>query len=256
MHSFTRTVLTSIAALTLLISGCTSVTDAVRPEQQSASENLNDSACTPDSLINPSGTQRFLVDWNDGDRSSLEDEMHEGVALIKYTCEGMEVLRSCAQPGDYGYRASNSQKSQTLQIADAVSAAANFSSPTAGVGFQALFDQDRALNLAYVMVGSQTSQIKDINRSAIDRAACQGATHFVYQTQLGAFKMAAGEKGEAATAAEVFGFGDAGASASSSRDVLSADGDAQACENASPDDASAPHGCGALMRVSILPITN
>lgn len=256
MLEITRTTLASAATLALLISGCTAITDGVRPEQQSASQNLNDLECTPESLLDPNGAQRFIVDWNDGDRASLEDEMYQGVALVKYTCEGMQVLRSCAQPGDYGYRASNSQKTQTMQIADAISAGANFSSPTAGASFQAVFDQDRALNLAYVMVGSRTTSVKDISRAAIDRAACQGATHFVYQTQLGAFKMASGEKGHAATAAEVFAYGDADGSASSSREVLSADGDARACAYASPGDADAPQGCGALMRVSILPITN
>lgn len=256
MRHLARSIVAPFAVFMVLTSGCSSITDNVSPDAIDGGKSLGNAQCTPELLNSPNGAQRFIVDWNDGDRSSLEDEMHDGVVLIKYTCDGMEVLRSCSQPGAYDYRASNSQKSRTLQIADAITASANFSSPTPGAALQAMFEQDRALNLAYVMVGSKTTPVKDIVRSSIERANCQEATHFVYQTQLGAFMMAAGEKGQAATAAQVFGFGDADASASSSRDVLSSDGNAEACVNANHDDIEPPQGCGALMRVSILPISN
>ncbi len=201
----------------------------------------------------PNGAQRFIVEWNDGDREALEAEMSEGVALVKYTCDGIEVLRSCAIPGEYGYRA-GSKKTKSLQITDAASASANLSSPTPGAAFQAAMEQGKALNLAYVMIGSKTTPVKDVTRDQIDRAACKEATHFVYQTQIGAFAIEAGEQGKAATAASVLGYGNAHGEMSSERQSLSADGDAENCEDSSPDDDAPPEGCSAMMRVSIIPL--
>ena len=57
--------------------------------------------------------------------------------------------------------------------------------------------QGRALNLAYVMIGSMMTTVQDVTREQITRDACREATHFVYKTEVGAFAIAAGENSEA-----------------------------------------------------------
>lgn len=236
-------------------SGCANQAELVRPTQKNVGHALGESAsCTPELLQASNGAQRFIVEWNDGDREALETEMANGVAVVKYTCEGIEVLRSCAVPGEYGYRPSSSQKTKTLQITDAASASANLSSPTPGAAIQAAMDQGKALNLAYVMIGSMNTPVKDVSRDQLNRAACKEGTHFVYQTQVGAFAIEAGEQGKAVAAASVLGYGNAEGEVSSERQSLSADGDARRCEAASPSDTAPPAGCSALMRVSIIPL--
>lgn len=247
--------LATCAALGFLGAGCANQAEMVRPEQANISSALGDSAtCTPELLTAPNGAQRFVVEWSDADREALETEMAHGVALVKYTCDGIELLRSCAVPGEYGYRASRSQKTKTLQITDAASASANLSTPTPGAAIQAAMEQGKALNLAYVMIGSMTTPVKDVTRDQIDRSACKEATHFIYQTQVGAFAIAAGERGQAVSAAEVLGYGNAEGQISSERQALSADGDAEACKQASARDEEPPEGCGAMMRISIIPV--
>ncbi len=236
--------------------GCAGQTDLVRPEQRNLSQSLGENIqCTPELLAAPNGAQRFIVEWNDGDREALETEMADGVALVKYTCDGIEVLRSCAIPGEYGYRA-GSRKTKSLQITDAVSASMNLSSPTPGAALQAAMEQGKALNLAYVMIGSMTTPVKDVTRDQIERSACKEATHFVYQTQVGAFAVEAGEQGKATTAAEILRYGNAQGEMASERQSLSADGDAESCEESSSDDNSPPEGCRAMMRISIIPLVD
>lgn len=254
MHSVTRSFLVLLTVLGILSLACAGGSDHVRPKQLNADQNSRDAQCTPEILNAPNGAERFVVEWQDSDRASLESEMHKGVALVKYTCDGIRVLRSCAVPGTYGYRASNSKKVGIKQFTDAFDASTNLSSPILGAKFQAELDQGRALNLAYVMIGSKTTSVTDVSRDQLNRAACLEATHFVYETHLGAFVMESAEQGEVVAAAQMLGFTNADGSISSSRKSLFSDGDAHACDQASPDDSQPPHGCGALMHVHIMPL--
>ena len=248
----TRTL--ALIACVALLTGCANKANMVRPDAQSASEALGEVLeCTPEMLKDSNGTERFVVEWADGDRATLESEMASGVALVQFTCEGMKVLRGCAIPGEYGY-VGISKKTKSLQISDAAEAQANFSSPTLTGSVKAAFAQGRALNLGYVMVGVQKTNTVELSKDQIKRDACKDATHFVYETKVGAFTMATGEKGEAMAAGELLGVGGASASTSSSKNVAATDGDPDACEGASKKDEDPVDGCQAVMRVSILPL--
>lgn len=235
---------------------CARHADIVRPGAVNVGQSLGDEIkCTPELLQNPNGAQRFIVEWNDGDREALENEMADGVAVVKYTCDGIEVLRSCAVPGEYGYRA-GSRKSKSLQITDAASAAASLSTPVPGAAFRAAMEQGKALNLAYVMVGSMTTPVKEVSRAQIDRAACREGTHFVYQTQVGAFAIESGEHGKALLAVDVLRYGSVDGDVSSGRQSLSYDGDAESCEASTSSDTEPPEGCNGMMRLSIIPLVD
>jgi TPR repeat protein len=234
--------------------GCADKANIVRPGQQNIGAALGEGGkCTPESLKDPNGTDRFVVEWNDGDRATLEAEMSRGVALVKFTCDGIKVLRSCAVPGEYEYNAA-SKKTRSLQITDAASASANLSTPTPGANFKAAMEQGKALNLAYVMVGSLMTTVQDVTRAQITRDACREATHFVFKSEVGAFAIAAGERGKAMAAAEVLRYGGASAEMSSERQALSSDGDSEACQQATAKDSEPPQDCRAMMRISIIPL--
>lgn len=255
--SFEKSVVVWPLALSLLFgTGCAGLSEALRPDQQNAAHALgSDARCTPEQLLSPQGTQRFIVEWNDGDREALATEMADGVALVKYTCDGIEVLRTCAVPGEYRYRP-GSRKTRSVQISDAAGASANLSSPVPAAAVQAALEQGKALNLAYVMVGSMTAGVKEVARSQASRAACQEATHFVYQAQVGAFAIESGEQGQALAAADILDYANVDAGASSGRQSLSGDGHAENCENSSLQDEEPPEGCNGMMSVSILPLVD
>lgn len=239
------------------MSSCAGKADVVRPGTVQAGASLGEKLeCTDKLLKDPNGTERFVVEWNDGDRATLESEMARGIALVKFTCDGIKVLRNCAIPGEYAYQGI-SKKTKSLQVSDAASASANFSSPTLTGSVKTALEQGRALNLGYVMVGVQSTTVADVTREQIKRDACkQEATHFVFQTKVGAFAMASGEKGQAMAAGDLLGYGSANGEVSSSKSVAATDGDAKACKDASSSDDSPTENCQAVMRVSILPLAD
>ncbi len=237
-----------------MLTGCANKADIVRPDQAKAGSALGEKLeCTEEMLSDSNGTERFVVEWGDGDRATLESEMARGIALVKFTCDGIKVLRNCAVPGEYAYQGI-SKKTKSLQVADAASASANFSSPALTGSVKTALEQGRALDLAYVMVGVQSTTVADVSRDQIKRDACKDATHFVFQTKVGAFAMASGEKGKATAAGELLGYGNASGEVSSSRNVAATDGDAKACDEAKSKDEIPTENCQAVMRVSILPL--
>ncbi len=250
-----HTVLTICTAL-LVAAGITSCgnDNPVRPDGFNATGALgNEIKCTPDTLKSP--VDPFIVEWSDGDRAALEAEMGNGMALIKYTCEGAKVLRGCSIPGaDYKYKGI-SKKTKVLQMNDATSAQASLKNYTLPSSFRAAFDQGKALNLAYMMVGNQTNTVNSFNKAQVQAPHCKEATHFVAGATLGAFTLATGERGQAAAAGEVFGYGEASAETSSAKSVQASDGDPQTCEGANRSDREPVDGCAAITQINLVPLT-
>ena len=91
MNKTTKAGAWALAASMIFGVGCADKAEIVRPKQQNIGAALGDVKCTPELIAAPNGAQRFVVDWNDGDREALEVEMEQGVALVKYTCDGIQV---------------------------------------------------------------------------------------------------------------------------------------------------------------------
>jgi hypothetical protein len=70
---------------------------------------------------------------------------------------------------------------------------------------------------------------------------------------VGAFSFYAGASAEVGAGVKVGNIG-AGASSGTEREVLKEDGNADSCAAATQADANAPDGCGALLRVEVVPI--
>jgi hypothetical protein len=232
--------------------GC-GIGNAVRPSDPTAGQATGEAfVCTPEKLAG--NLSPFTVDWSDGDRVALESEMQSGVALLKLTCEGVEVLRGCDVPGDYGYKGI-SKKTKLVSMSDMGSVKANIGGTVnLPSEFKAEMSQGSSLDLAYVLVGAQNTTVRNVSKSKL-KEHCQGATHFVYEAQLGAFAMQTSAKGEVSAAADVLGFGKVSGEAASQKKVRVTDGEPQACDNSSAKDREATEGCQALMRVSIIPLT-
>src|SRR5687768_11156130 len=49
------------------------------------------------------GAEWLVVDWKPEQRGALEAAMKDGVAVVAYSCKGMELLRKCRLEGGYGY---------------------------------------------------------------------------------------------------------------------------------------------------------
>ncbi|PKN44538.1 MAG: hypothetical protein CVU63_10295 [Deltaproteobacteria bacterium HGW-Deltaproteobacteria-20] len=102
------------------------------------------------------------------------------------------------------------------------------------------------------MIGKTSTTKRDLTRGDL-LGRCEGATHFVRRALLGAFALRTGSNAEVVTAAELFGAG-AGSSSKSDKIVANRDGDLNACMSSSLTASEPPNGCGALLRLELLPI--
>lgn len=198
-------------------------------------------------------TEPLLVDMKDHDRAQIEVALGRGIAVFRHDCKEFRLLPQCSvAEGAYSY-VGFTKKERVLKLTSADELSANL--PTLGAVWGAELSADFAagtsLDVALVTVGQRATAVPQVSREAL-RGDCEGATHFVKHAFVGAFAVEAGKRASARTAAEVFGVG-ASASASSSKFEKVMDGALTACGSATTRDADAPEGCGAILRVGLMP---
>jgi hypothetical protein len=229
---------------------CASKTDVLRPKEGTAGEATGERVC--DAKRVGGDSEPFAVDWSDSSRASLESAMSRGIAVVKYSCEGVEVLKGCSVVGDYAYRGI-SKKTKVVQMKDMGSVAANLGPVSLPVAVEAEMKQGKGLDLAYAMVGNEATTVQTVSRDML-KGRCDGATHFVYEASLGAFALDTNASGEARAAAQVFGQGGVKTEGASSKSARTTDGDLQACDRATDEARAKTDGCKAVVRVTLFSI--
>lgn len=239
-----------LVAISTSVLACASGAQVLRPKEGTAGDATGEKACDPKRVSGDS--EPFAVDWSDTNRAALESSMQRGVAVVKYSCEGVEVLKGCSLAGDYAYRGM-SKKTKLVQMKDMGAVAANFGPTTLPVAVQAELKQGKGLDLAYVMVGAESTTVQTVSRDML-KGRCDGATHFVYEANLGAFALDTSASGEGKVAAQVLGQGGLKTEASSSKSTRTTDGDVAACEKATDEGKAKTEGCKAVVRVTLFAI--
>ena len=238
-----------IAIMSLCTASCAAGAETLRPGQITAGDAIGETfECTEEKL--KGDLSPFTADWGDSQRASLEMAMKRGVAVVQMTCEGPKVLKACMVVGDYAY-SGVSLKTKLVQMKDAGSASINLGG-LASASLKSAFSQGRWLNLAYMIAGAETTTVSSVSPVLL-KGRCKGATHFVYEAQVGAFSMETTEQGESKTAAD-FLIGDAKAEAESSKSTRTTDGDPDSCKDARENGVEKTEGCSALMRVDLMAI--
>jgi len=236
--------------LALSLTACASSANLARPAEDSVASAIGERKCDPKRVSGESTP--YAVDWSDDNRAALESVMARGVAVVKSSCDGVEVLKACSVTGEYAYRGI-SRKTKVIKMKDDSSISANLGPATLPVAVSAELKQGKSLDLAYVFVGSDATTVASVSRDML-QGRCEGATHFVYQASVGAFALGTSASGEARAAAEVFGYGKAGGSGASDKSTATTDGDLKACEAANDGAKSKTDGCRALFQVQLYPI--
>lgn len=187
-------------------------------------------------------------------RAMLEASMASGVAVVRYGCDGIELLRRCKVRGEYDYTPV-SKKDAVITMKDEASLEANFSGDLAQIPVDAAAGArgGRALHLAYSVVGIESTNLLEVFRGQLE-GQCEGATHFVFGAARGAFAMRTGSNAETYSAAQLFEFAGAKSSTAAEKDTATSDGMLDACETASPEDRASVPGCQALVRVELAPL--
>lgn len=231
---------------------CAGGASVVRPNDVTGGNAVGDRTC--DSKRVAGDSEPFAVDWPDTSRASLEGAMGRGVAVVKYSCDGVEVLKGCSIAGEYAYRGI-SKKTKVIKMKDQAEIAANLGPARLPISVEAEVKSGRSLNLAYALVGNASTTVQTVSRDML-KGRCEGATHFVFEASLGAFAMATTAAGEAKGAAEVFSMGKTKASADSAKSAETTDGDLDACAEATDGATSRIDGCQALVRVTLFAIAD
>jgi TPR repeat protein len=196
----------------------------------------------------------LLVDMKEHDRAKIEVALGKQLTVVRYDCKTLEVIDGCSVDGaSYGY-VGFTRKERVLRLASADEIRANL--PTLGMAWAAKLEgeltQGGSLDIALVTVGQRTTTLSAVAPAHLG-GQCEGATHFVKRAYAGAFAVEASEEKSARAAVEIFGAG-AEAKLQSSRFERIVDGKLDACGNAKTSDSAAPEGCGALLRVELVPL--
>ncbi|MEP7126524.1 MAG: OmpA family protein [Byssovorax sp.] len=199
--------------------------------------------------VTKSQAEPLIVEWPDAARGRLEALLRRGVVAVHYSGCEMEVLGQCSAKGHYGY-ASFTPKKSNVKMRDADELYANI--PAYAAKFEAALQKAGELNVSMTIVGRYEADRAGVRADDLE-GQCAGATHFVNALTVGSFDFFAGA--DASIGAGVAaGNAGAGAKSSSKRESLNQDGDAAACANSKRDDKEPPFGCGALIRVEVIPI--
>ncbi len=199
--------------------------------------------------VKASAAKPLVVEWPAADRAALEGRANKSLVAVRYQGCEMEVLTSCSVQGTYGYQGLN-QKREGVRIKSVDELYAQL--PVGAVGLEGKLERAGQLNVDMVIVGRKEADRYEFNERDLE-GRCTEATHVITGLTVGAFSFYAGASAEVGAGVKVGNIG-AGASSGTEREVLKEDGNADACAAASQADADAPDGCGALLRVEVVPI--
>lgn len=226
--------------------------EAIRPADPTAGKALGE----PDAKCHEvagTGVEPLVVDWKPDERGALEEVMHDGIAVVSYSCEGMKLLKECKVPGSYGFLGMT-RREQVVRLSNSDEVRANL--PLGGgllaVKIGGELQRGATLDIAMVSVGKRRTTWTSVTKADLT-GTCEGATHFVRAATVGAFAMETGTKAHAKVAAEMFGAGTE-AGSDSERNVKTREGDVGDCTKAAPSSPAAPEQCGAAIRLVLAPI--
>ncbi|MCA9651326.1 MAG: sel1 repeat family protein [Myxococcales bacterium] len=230
--------------------GTNNLGSKLAPPDPSATDALGQTiTCTNTSTV----AEPYVVDLRGADRSHLEAVMSEGIAVVRYDCDGLEVLRGCtvgSAVDPYTF-VGVSMKEDQVQIDTIDQLRANL--PASAVQLEGEVTSGAAIDIGLVMVGRKSIRDDMVAREDLKGPGCEGATHFVRSAIVGAFAVEKGTQGKARAAAEIFGAG-AAAGSEANRRVANRDGKPEDCNNAKPGDSAPPEQCRAAITIELYPI--
>jgi hypothetical protein len=193
----------------------------------------------------------FVVEWEGSQRAQLEAAIRKGVVAVRYGGCELEVVQGCTAPQPYDYAALTPKK-ESVEILDADELYARF--PRGAVGLEADLERAGSLAVDMMLVGRLEAPSIRVEREQLQGSSCAQATHVVSGLTVGAFRLHTGSKEDIEVDLSLPGEASVGGQRLAEREELGSDGDVAACEAASSQDVQPPPGCGALIRIEVVPL--
>lgn len=196
----------------------------------------------------PSGGEQssvLLVDRGSDVRGKLEALHTKHAVAVRYDGCRIDVLTACQVGARYRYQGLTPKRDR-VRLRNQVELYANV--PLSAAALSGKLERAGELTLDMVSVGRFEADRGAVSPSDLS-GDCAGATHVVTAITTGAMRFAAGALSEVKG-----GLGIAGGSASTSGETISQDGDEQACSKAGAGASGPPFGCGAMLRLDLVPL--
>jgi hypothetical protein len=200
--------------------------------------------------IATSQSEPLIVEWPSPARAKLEalSKSNKGLVAVRYSGCEMEVLGACKVQGTYGYTPLTPKRDHvTVRDADELYTKI----PLGAARLEGTLQRAGQLDVSMTIVGRFASDTTDF--TSLEGPDCSRATHVVSALTVGAFDFFAGGDASIAGGASVMGAGAGGAS-HASRELLNSDGTEDRCNGATSNDPQPPDGCGAIVRLEVMPI--
>ncbi len=223
---------------------------ASAPRESGQSSLMNDTfagknRCNPDEQDRP-----FVVEWDATDMSSLESIAAQDVVVVRYEGCKLTVLDRCRNESIHGalgaYKAVDwtSGQLESVDVANVGELYAKLPLGAASLGGRV--EAGEKFHMEYFVAGTRSASRGDVYRADLEKLpGCQGATHFVYGYNLGAFALGSVKQGQANAGGSLYGFG-AGGTAKSHHQVDKKGGDLGVCRGNSATEVA---GCKAPIRL-------
>jgi hypothetical protein len=207
-------------------------------------------ACNPDNHLRP-----FIIEWDATDMSSFESYAANDIVIVRYEGCTLTVLDECRNDSIRGSQGSyrppewTSGSLEKIGITNEAELVAKLPLGAATLGTRV--SGGESFHMEYFVAGTRNATRDSVYLSDIaNNPGCQGATHFVYGYNLGAFALASANNLQTEVGGSYFGFSAEGKAASD----YSADkrgGDLTVCRS---DSATEVSGCKAPIRLTLRPI--
>ncbi len=237
-----RTFLVAIVA----VAGCRSPADAVLGPLDDPWAAEQSRCSVRNSRANP-----LIVEWPAAERGSLEMRLRRGLVAVRYQGCDMEVLRHCTVPDSRYEYGGFTRKAETVRMRNADELYANL--PVGAARLEGRLERAKALEVSMTMVGMYQADRESVMRQQL-RGDCDSATHVIAGVQVGAYAFTADGRASVAGSAGMVNGPGLGAGSQSGRELIEQDGLASSCASASSSDLAPPEGCGALLRLEVIPI--
>jgi hypothetical protein len=207
-------------------------------------------ACNPKNHLRP-----FIVEWDATDKSSFEAYAASDIVVVRYEGCDMTVLEECRNDSIRGSQGAykpvewTSGALEKLDISNEGELHAKLPLSVGTLGGRV--EGGEKFHMEYFVSGTRNATRDAVYRADIqNNPGCEGATHFVYGYNLGAFALGSVNELKASAEVSLYGFG-AGGSNTKRRAADKQGGDLATCKS---DTAKEVEGCKAPIRLTLRPI--
>ncbi|HSC88996.1 MAG TPA: hypothetical protein VLC09_17060 [Polyangiaceae bacterium] len=203
-------------------------------------------ACNPDDHDRP-----FIIEWDATDMSSFEQYAAGDLVVVKYEGCHLKVMDECRDDNVRGSQGAykppewTTGQLESIDIQNQGDLVAKLPLGEATLGGRV--SAGEKFHMEYYVAGTRQATRPALYREELAKEGCEGATHFVYAYNLGAFALGSARELNASAEVSAFGFGTSGSQVNKSK-IDKKGGDLSVCK---ADSAREIEGCKAPIRLSL-----